>query len=159
MAAKSQICQEAIEILGIDTSRAFDIIRHYRLMYILQTFLDDSELCMIRLLLADTTLEPRLVKGRCTAFNTTIGTPQGDSPSPVLFVMYLESALCDIQQMIPQHPLTDVDLPLDIAYVDEVDFVSHSRTFLDQMERIIPTCLRHWFLIVNQSKMKRTSTR
>ena len=159
MAARSQRYQEAIEILGIDMSRAFDTIRRDKLMHILETFLDDSELRMIRLLLADTTLEPRLAKGRCTAFNTTIDTPQGDSLSPVLFIVYLEAALRDIRQMIPQRPLKDVDLPLDIAYADDVDFVSHNRTFLDQMERIIPTCLKHWFLIVNESKTERTSLR
>ena len=158
MAAKSQRYQEAIKILEIDMSRAFDTIRRDKLMHILETFLDDSELRIICLLLADTTLEPRLVKGRCAAFNTTIGTPQGDSLSPVLFIVYLEAALRDIRQMIPQCPLIDVDLPLDIAYADDVDFVSHSRTFLDQMERI-PTCLKHWFLIVNESKTERTSMR
>ena len=78
MAAKSQRYQEAIEILGIDMSRAFDTIKRDRLMHILETFLDDSELRMICLLLADTTLEPWLIKGSCAAFNTTIGTPQGD---------------------------------------------------------------------------------
>lgn len=44
---KSQRYQEAIEILGIDTSRAFDTIRHDRFMHILETFLNYSELCMI----------------------------------------------------------------------------------------------------------------
>ena len=81
-----------MEILGIDMSRAFDTIRRGRLMQILETFLDDSELRMIHLLLADTTLEPRLAKGSCAAFNTTIGTPQGDSLSPVLFIVYLRSS-------------------------------------------------------------------
>ena len=88
MAAKSQRYQEATKILGIDMSRAFDTIRRDKLMHILETFLDDSELRMIRLLLADTTLESQLVKGRCAAFNTTIGTPQGDSLSPVLFIVH-----------------------------------------------------------------------
>jgi len=80
MAARSQKYQEAMEILGIDMSRAFDTIRRDRLMQILETFLDDSELRMIRLLLADTTLEPRLAKGSCTMFNTTIGTPPRRQP-------------------------------------------------------------------------------
>ena len=140
-------------------SRAFDTIRRDRLMQILETFLDDSELRMIRLLLADTTLEPRLAKGSCAMFNTTIGTPQGDSLSPVLFIVYLEAALRDLRLMLPQRPQTDINLPLDIAYADDVDFVSHSRTFLNQAESIAPTCFRHWFLFVNENKTERTSIR
>ena len=46
-------------------SKAFDTIRRDRLMHTLETFLDDSELCVIHLLLTDTTVEPRLAKGRC----------------------------------------------------------------------------------------------
>ena len=150
MAAKSQRYQEAVEILGIDMSRAFDTIRRDRLMQILETFLEDSELRIIRLLLTDTTLEPRLSKGSYPAFNTTIGTPQGDSLSPVLFIVYLEAALRELRQMFPERLRIDVDQPLNIAYADDVDFVSHSRAFLDQVESIVPTCLRQWFLIVNE---------
>ena len=116
-------------------------------MQILETLLDDSELRMICLLLADTTLEPRLAKVSCATFNTTIGTPQGDSLSPVLFIVYLEAALRDLRLMLPQRPQTDIDLPLDIAYADAVDFVRHSCAFLNQVESIAPTCLRHWFLL------------
>ena len=159
MAAESQKFQEAMEILGIDMSRAFDTIRRDKLMQILETFLNDSELRMIRLLLADTTLEPWLAKGSCAAFNTTIGTPQGDSLPSVLFIVYLEAALHNLRQMLPQRPQTDINLSLDIAYADDVVFVSHSRTFLDQVESIAPTCLRHWFLVVNECKTERTSMR
>ena len=48
-------------------------------------------------------------------------------------------------------------LPLDIAYADDVDFGSHSLAFLNQVESITPTCLRHWFLFVNESKTEKTS--
>ena len=61
--------------------------------------------------------------------------------------------------MLPQCPQTDIDLPLDIAYADDVEFVSQSRPFLKQVESIAPTCQRHWFLLVNESKTERTSMR
>lgn len=61
--------------------------------------------------------------------------------------------------MLPERPLTDTHLPLDIAYADDVDFVSHSRAFLDELEGIVSTCLHRWFLDVNEAKTERTSLR
>ena len=40
-----------------------------------------------------------------------------------------------------------------------MDFVSHSRAFLDELEGIASTCLHRWFLDVNEAKTERTSLR
>ena len=75
LCAKAQRCKWSAEILGLDMSRAFDTIRRDRLMEVLQMFLDESELRIIQLLSAETSLEPRLQKGTCEPFDSTIGTP------------------------------------------------------------------------------------
>jgi len=85
-------------------------------------------------------------------FSTTIGTPQGDSLSPVLFVIYLEAALRDLRMAAPPRPATDVLLPPEISYADDVDFVSHSRQWLHELESCAVTTLADWHLYVNQSK-------
>ena len=82
LCAKAQRHRVTVEFRGIDLSRAFDTIRRDKLLDTLQTFLGESELRMIRFLLADTSLQP-LSTGDCLAFATTIGTLQGDSPSTV----------------------------------------------------------------------------
>ena len=112
---------------------------------------------MIRLLLADTSLEPRLSTGDCHAFATSIGTPQGDSLSPVLFTVYLEAALRDLRSRLPTRPLADANLPLDVEYADDTDLISTSRLFLDDIERIAPACLDEWSLAINASKTERSS--
>ena len=112
---------------------------------------------IIRLLLADTSLEPRLSTGECHAFATSIGTPQGDSLSPVLFTVYLEAALRDLRSCLPTRPQTDANLPLDVEYADDTDFISTSRLFLDDIERIAPACLAEWSLTINASKTERSS--
>ena len=94
---KAQRQRVTVELLCIDLSRAFDSIRRDKLLEVLQSFLDEPELRMIRFLLAATSLEPRLYTGDCHAFASTIGTPQGDSLSPVLFTVYLEAALRDLR--------------------------------------------------------------
>ena len=92
LCAKAQRQRITIEFLCIDLSRAFDTIRRDKLLEVLQSFLDEPELRMIRFLLAATSLEPRLSTGDCHTFASTVGTPQGDSLSPVLFTVYLEAA-------------------------------------------------------------------
>ena len=123
----------------------------------LQSFLGESELRIIRFLLADTSLQPRLSTGDCMAFATTIGTPQGDSLSPVLFTVYLEAALRDLRSRLPTRPPEDAALPLDVEYADDTDFISTSRSFLDDIERIASPCLAEWSLTINGSKTERTS--
>ena len=48
----------SIHILGIDMSKAFNTVRRDVLMKILESFLQESELRMIRILLTETWLEP-----------------------------------------------------------------------------------------------------
>ena len=55
---------------------------------------------------------------------SNIGTPQGDSLSPVLFSVYLENALKEVRTILPR-PTNELEktLPTEIAYADDVDFV------------------------------------
>ena len=128
-----------------------------KLLEVLQSFLDQPELRMIRLLLAATSLEPRLSTGDCHAFASTIGTPQGDILSPVLFTVYLEAALRDLRSRLPPRPPADDRLPLDVEYADDIDFISYSRPYLNDIERIVPSCLAEWSLHINAAKTERTS--
>ena len=48
-------------------------------------------------------------------------------------------------------------LPLDVEYADDTDFISTSRPFLNDIERIAPPCLAEWSLTINGSKTERTS--
>ena len=159
MAAKSQRYQETIEILGIDMSRASDTIRCDRLMHILEAFLNDSELRMIHLL-TDTTLEPRLAKKSCACL-TPLLAPSKETAWHLCYSLciYRSSLTLSMANDTTKQTRTSNERKpyIHIVCTDDVDFVSHSRTFLDQMKKIKPTCLRHWFLIVSESKKERTS--
>ena len=112
---------------------------------------------MIRFLHAATSLEPRLSTGDCYAFASTIGIPQGDSLSTVLFTVYLEAALRDLRSRLLPRPPADDRLPLDVEYADDIDFISYSRPYLNDIERIAPACLAEWSLQINAAKTERTS--
>ena len=157
LCAKALRQRVTIEFLCIDLSRAFDTIRRDKLLEVLQSFLDEPVLRMIRFLLTAMSLEPRLSTGECHAFASTIGTPQGDSFSPVLFTVYLEAALRDLRSRLPPRPPGDARLPLDVEYADDIDFISYSRSYLNEIERIAPVCLGEWSLQINAAKTERTS--
>ena len=79
----------------------WNIIRRDKLLDTLHTFLGRSEF-RICLLLAATSLEPRLLTSNCHSFATTIGRQQGDHFSPALglFTVYIERALCDLRYFL-----------------------------------------------------------
>ena len=157
LCAKAQCQRITIECLCIDLSRAFDTIRRDKLLDVLHSFIDEPELRMIRFLLAATSNEPRLSTGDSHAFASTIGTPQGDSLSPVLFTFYLEAALRYLRSRLPLRHSADDMSPLDVEYADDIDFISYSRPYLNYIERIAPACLAEWSLQLNAAKPERTS--
>jgi retron-type reverse transcriptase len=78
-------------------SKAFDSIIRSTLMEELEKIVGNSELRIIRYLLAETSLKARINGSLGEAFQTTIGTPRGDALSPALFIIYLELALRKIR--------------------------------------------------------------
>ena len=80
-------------ILGLDMSRAFDTISRQRLLDILlnDVGLAEDEMRICQSLLANTNLKVKIQEFLSDPFETTVGTPQGDGLSPILFVVFLES--------------------------------------------------------------------
>jgi hypothetical protein len=139
-------------------SRAFDTIDRAKLMLILsdEVQLDEDELRMCQSLLAETNLQVKLGKVLSDPFATTIGTPQGDGLSPILFAVYLESALRQVRQEAGLRPISDEGLPPEAIYADDTDFISTVLSFLKQMEIVIPPTIGRYSLIANPTKWERT---
>ena len=57
-------------------------------------------------------------------FESNIGSPQGDSLSPVLFSIYLENALKEVRTILPRQTSDfEKTLSTEIVYADDVDFI------------------------------------
>ncbi len=59
----------------------------------------------------------------------------------MLFTVYLEAALRALRSGLPPRPPADDRLPLDVEYADDIDLISYSRPYLNDIERIVPACL------------------
>ena len=101
-------------------SAAFDTINRTQLLDILENIIEEDELRIVRSLLSNTKINMK-VNGATEhySFLANTCTPQGDGLSPVLFFIYLANALRNIRRT-PEHK----DLPPEIAYADDVDFIS-----------------------------------
>jgi exonuclease III len=145
--ARVQKYQEEMHIMGIDLSKAFDCIDRTKLMEILTTILPEDQLRIISYLLSETTLTPRIQRTMGSQFSTSIGTPQGDGLSPILFITYLEGAMRSFRALplgIPPYEET--------SYADDQDFISLSREDLNALQAQLPAHLDTWNLKMNPDK-------
>ncbi|GFR67651.1 very-long-chain enoyl-CoA reductase [Elysia marginata] len=86
---------------------------------LINTIIDKDEVRTIRFLLSNTVVNTKVNKAtEEKPFISNVGTPQGDSLSPVLFIIYLEHALRDIRTNIS--PPTDIERLLEFVKVEEV---------------------------------------
>ena len=109
LAAKTKKEDVEIKITGIDMSSAFDTIDRQTLLDILREIVEEDQLRIIRFLLSDTIINTRIngaIKEK--PFKSNIGSPQGDSLSPVLLSIYLENALKEVRTILPR-PTSDFE--------------------------------------------------
>ena len=119
--AMSERYEERIHIMGIDLSKAFDCLDREKLMKILEEIgITEDELRMITFLLAETKLQVKIGQDKGETFDTTIGTPQGDALSPVLFLVYLEHI---IRTHGTRHNLM-LQREITFAYADDINFAT-----------------------------------
>ena len=77
LVAKTQRYHSTVHLLGIDLSKAFDTIKRDTLLTVLEAFLSDDDVRLIRVLISNTRLRVRLGRCQSESFATTKGTPQG----------------------------------------------------------------------------------
>ncbi|GFR73142.1 very-long-chain enoyl-CoA reductase [Elysia marginata] len=85
-----------LNFTGIDMSAAFDTIDRTLLLKTLREIINEDELRIVQFLLSKTTLKLDVnINGTNTTqlFTTNVGTPQGDSLSPVLFIIETQRAM------------------------------------------------------------------
>ena len=155
LAAKTLKEDVIIKISGIDMSAAFDTIDRNQLLNIIATIVNEDELRIIRFLLSNTKIKTRINGATKTnTFISNVGTPQGDSLSPVLFIVYLEHALKEVRITLPR-PIVkyEKEIPNEIAYADDVDFIGQDYVNINEIQET----LHKYQLKVNTDKTEFTA--
>ena len=160
LTARTQKYNEKIYITGIDMSSAFDTIKREKLIQIYSSFLNADELRMMRLLLANTTLEVRVEDTITEPFESNIGSPQGDGLSGTSFNVYFEYSLRKVREMLNQNSRDEqreeITLPTEAIYADDADFISRDENQQVLIKTRIKDILLEDNLKVNDTKTEVT---
>jgi len=150
--ATAQKCHNQYHILGLDLSKAFDCINRTQLLDDLRSILGISEFRILKFLLANTTLQTRIGGKLSPSFHTTIGTPQGDALSPVLFIFYLHCSLrkYNADSCAPTDPFPRC-AP---AYADDIDYITQDRNTECIDTVLLPLELSIYNFTVNEAKLE-----
>ena len=130
-----------IEKLGIDMTRAFDTIRRDKLLSVLHSFLDTDNVRIIRLLLSDTNISVSVDDALFAPFNTTVGTPQGDSLSPVIFTVYLDAALRTLHGYLHADHQSTLTYPAKKKNANAIDYISTNHEYMSKVNENAPAAL------------------
>ena len=131
--------KQEIHVTSLDMSSAFDAILRSQLINSCETFLEQGDVTLIKYLLTNTKMIIKIDNRFSNSFSTSIGSPQGDSLSPILFSFYLKKAL----KSLPSHLSGK-----EIIYSDDVDFVTEEEIDIEE----ICNTLKKYNLIVNKNK-------
>ena len=68
-------------------------------------------------------------------FTSNVGTPQGDSLSPLLFTVHLEQALKEVGL----RPTTsfEAEIPNEVAYMEDVDFILRNYAHIMKIQEVL----------------------
>ena len=169
-------CDCSTHILLLDMTKAFDTINRERLHRHLSDILDPDELNIMNILLKDVTLQVINNKIKGQTFTTTLGIPQGDCLSAILFTLYLSNTLSakipthlydhyyhsannmfltpiehlhDNNYCIKQDKNTITDYIIDQQYADDIGFICDNKNIIDKAMKNIAPILKEGILTIN----------
>jgi K+/H+ antiporter YhaU regulatory subunit KhtT len=119
--ATTEKYSERAKIIGIDLSKAFDCLDRHKLLEIIETeqIANEDGMRILTYLLSETSLTAKINGDFGSKFDTTIGTPQGDALSPVLFLVYLER----IMRTYSRQDIINGTKDTIVSYADDVTFI------------------------------------
>ncbi len=154
--------QRTLYVAGIDMSTAFDTMNRGLLLATMAALVTVTELRLIRALLANTTLRVCVNGHLGPCFTTSMGSPQGDGLSPILFIIYMEGAARELRaaDTALYGPLnggggfwTQIH---ELTYADDADFVCGDKELLDALVPVLgPRFIDKFNLKVNEAKTER----
>ena len=174
-------CDYSTHIMLLDMTKAFDTINREHLHRLLSDILDPDEPNIMNILLKDVTLQVKNNETKGQTFTTTIGIPQRDCLSAILFTLYLSNTLSTLEK-IPTNPYdhnyynahnmlltpiedlhdhnycikqdknTITDNIIDQQYADDIGFISNNKNIIDKAMKNIAPIIEERNMTINEEK-------
>ena len=165
---------EAVHLILLDMSKAFDSLNRNILLQDLQNTIEPDELHIISVLL-NVSLAVRCQKTMSKSFETDTGAPQGDCVSANEFTYYLAKALSPIKSnQLADHPYADHriissvadhlaehnystitlknHIDIEMEYADDIGKITSNHSALQSFKKNVTECLKVKNLTINQDK-------
>ena len=167
--AKAHTQDITVYVTGIDMSSVFDTIHRDKVIEIAEEILDEDEIRVLRILIAETTLEVKVENAQATAFTSNIGSSQGDSISGPLFTIYFNKALQQLNDTMQSEPIDVRDinpqwierlnsnLPDEMEYADDCDFDTEMERKKERIYHNAKKVLTENNLLANEEKTENTT--
>ena len=176
-------CDYSTHILLLYMTKAFETINREHLYKLLSDILDPDELSIMNIILKDVTLQVKNNKTKGQTFITTLGIPQGECLSAILFALYISNTLSakiptrlcdhnynsaynmfltpfehlhDHNYCIKQDKNTVTDCIIDQQYADDIGFISINKDIIDKAIKNIAPMLVKRNLTINDEKNNTT---
>ena len=137
----------------IDLKSAFDLVNRKLLFWKLyNNGIEGNIMRCIKNIYSRTHAAVRINENLTNWFRTPLGVLQGDSLSPILFSLYINDLLLDLERMKG----VDIDgvNKSVLAYADDLILFSEDESSLQDMLNYVTSWCKKWRLVVNTKKTK-----
>ena len=153
---RNKCLKDNLNLFGcfVDYTKAFDSINRGMLLRVLQNYGVTGPILGLLSEMYKNTVNTVRVNGQLTgAFESTLGSKQGDPGSPGHFNVYINGLLRELKSSGIGIELNDGGNPICVlAYADDIVLLAESEEDLQKLMNIVSEWYRKWRLTVNPSK-------
>ena len=147
--------KKPLHVCFVDFRKAYDSVWRDGLYKKLLFYnIDKRFVRLLRNIYSTSSLAVKTQDGRSRIFESKVGLKQGCNLSPLLFNLFINDLLSDINGHFPDSPILN-GIPINgLMYADDLVLISESENGLQRLLDILHNYTRKWFLQVNKSKTK-----
>ena len=139
----------------VDFKKAYDSVWRYGLFYkLLQNGISQKFVRLLRNIYSASSLCVKLPNGRSIEFPSKVGLKQGCNLSPLLFNLFVNDFLTEVNEPLNDSPLLGEISVNALFYADDLVLVSESKEGLQMLLDRLHQYTQAWCLQVNKSKTK-----